>query len=173
MPVVGFLSGQSPDTYAPFPAAFRQGLGDQLPALAGDLVRRQANVIAATGGIASGFAAKAATTSIPIVFNSGEDPVQAGLVSSLNQPGGNVTGVSWFSVDSEAKRLSLLHQLVPSAAVVGLLANPKDPELDPALEVASDAARAIIPSAFAAPIETSRTRPRPNGPRSLTTTITL
>ena len=164
MPVIGFLSGQSPDTYAPFPEAFRQGLKEsgfvdgnnvtieyrwarghpeQLPALAADLVQRQVDVIAATGGLAPGLAAKAATKSIPIVFNCGEDPVQAGLVSSLNRPGGNVTGISWFSVDSAAKRLSLLHQLIPATKVIAFLANPKDPELPPQLEAVKDAAGAL------------------------------
>ena len=164
MPVVGFLSSQSPDTYAPFPAAFRQGLKEsgfvdgqnvtieyrwahghpeQLTALASDLVRRHVDVIAATGGVASALAAKAATTTIPIVFNSGEDPVNAGLVSSLNRPGGNVTGVSWFSSDMAAKRLAILHQAIPAAGVVGFLADPKDPELLPQLAAVRDAAPAL------------------------------
>ena len=164
MPVIGFLSSQSPDTFAPFPAAFRQGLkefgfvdgenvtieyrwaqghNDQLPGLAADLVRRQVNVIAATGGIASALAAKAATTTIPIVFNSGDDPVQAGLVSSLNRPGGNMTGVSWFSDETGAKRLSMLHQLVPAAAVMAFLVNPSEPELLPNLAATRDAVRAL------------------------------
>ncbi|MFZ0524696.1 MAG: ABC transporter substrate-binding protein, partial [Xanthobacteraceae bacterium] len=164
MPIIGFFSSQSPVTYAPFPAAFRQGLKesgfvdgenvtieyrwarghvDQLSALAADLVQRQVNVIAATGGVASALAAKAATKTIPIVFNSGEDPVQAGLVSSLNRPGGNVTGVSWFNDELVAKRLSLLHQLVPAAAVIGILANPRDPELPPQLTAAKVAAHSL------------------------------
>jgi ABC-type uncharacterized transport system substrate-binding protein len=160
MPVIGFLSSQSPDTYAPFPAAFRQGLKEsgfvdgenvtvvyrwaqghteQLPALAADLVRRQVVVISATGGVNSALAVKAATTTIPIVFNSGEDPVQAGLVNSLNRPGGNITGVSWFSDEVGAKRLGLIHQLVPNARVVAVLANPNEPETAPNL-AAIDAA---------------------------------
>jgi len=164
MPVVGFLSSQSPNDYAPFPAAFRRGLSetgyivgkdvaveyrwargnpDQLPILADDLVRRQVNVISATGGTAAGLAAKAATKSIPIVFNSGQDPVQAGLVASLNRPGGNVTGVSWFTVESAAKRLAMLHEMVPTAPVIAFLANPKDPELTPQLAPIADAAHAL------------------------------
>lgn len=164
MPMVGFLSGQSSDSYAPFPAAFRQGLKElgfvdgqnvtieyrwaqghpeQLPALAADLVQRQVNVIAATGGVVSALAAMAATTTIPIVFNSGEDPVQAGLVSSLNRPGDNVTGVSWFSDETGAKRLSLLHQLVPSTQVIGFLADPSAPETLPTLAATRDAAHAL------------------------------
>lgn len=164
LPVVGFLSSQSPDTYAPFPTAFRQGLkesgfvdgqnvtieyrwarghNDQLPVLAADLVQRQVNVIAATGGVASALAAKAATKTIPIVFNSGEDPVQAGLVPSLNRPGGNVTGVSWFTDELVAKRLSLLHQLVPAAVVIGILADPREPELPPQLTATKVAARSL------------------------------
>ena len=164
MPVVGFLSGQSANTYALFPAAFRRGLSeldyvegknvaieyrwanghpDQLPALAADLVHRQVDVIAATGTVASGLAAKAATTSIPIVFNSGEDPAEAGFVSSLNRPGGNVTGISWFSVESVAKRLALLHEMVPTAKIIAFMANPKDPELAPQLSAAQAAAHAL------------------------------
>ena len=131
-PVIGFLSSQSPVTYAPFPAAFREGLKEsgfvdgqnvtivyrwaeghpeQLAALAADLVRRQVAAISATGGVNSALAAKAATTKIPIVFNSGEDPVQAGLVTNLNRPGSNITGISWFSDEVGAKRLGLMHQL--------------------------------------------------------------
>jgi putative ABC transport system substrate-binding protein len=164
MPVIGFLSGQSPDTYAPFPAAFRQGPAEAgfvdghnvkieyrwarshfeaLPALAADLVRLKVDVISATGGVLAVRAVKALTQSIPAVFNSGEDPVQAGIVTSLNRPGGNITGISWFNVDSVAKRLSLLHQIAPAAAAIAFLANPKDPELEPQLAVAKNAAQAL------------------------------
>jgi len=164
IPVVGFLSSQSPDTYAPFPAAFREGLketgfvdGDnvtisyrwakgkpeQLAALAADLVRSEVAVIAATGGVISALTAKAATTTIPIVFNSGEDPVQAGLVPNLNRPGGNITGVSWFSDELGAKRLGLMHQLVPTAAIMAILANPSEPETAPNVTAAEMAARTL------------------------------
>ncbi len=164
MPVIGFLSSQSPDSYGLFLAAFRQGLKesgleegrdvaieyrwarshfDQLPTLAAELVRLRVSAIAATGGLPSVFAAKGATTSIPIVFNSGADPVQAGLVSSLNRPGGNVTGVTWFSIDSSTKRLSLLHEIAPAASVVAFLTNPKDPELTRLLPPIQEAARSL------------------------------
>jgi putative tryptophan/tyrosine transport system substrate-binding protein len=162
--VVGFLSSQSPEGYGPYAKAFREGLGeagfvegqnvaveyrwargnfDQLPALAAELVQRQVDVIASTGGVVTAQAVMKATTSIPIVFNSGEDPVQAGLVQSLNRPGGNVTGVSWFNVDAAAKRLALLHQMVPAASTAALMGNPKDPEHAPALAAVKDAARTL------------------------------
>jgi putative tryptophan/tyrosine transport system substrate-binding protein len=150
MPVVGFISGGSPDGYAPLAAAFRQGLNesgyvegrnvmiefrwaqnqnDRLPALAADLVARQAVVIAA-GGISSALAAKAATPTIPIVFEAGSDPVKTGLVASLNRPGGNVTGVSNFAAVLAPKVLALLHELVPNGpTVIAVLVNPTTPNL--------------------------------------------
>jgi putative ABC transport system substrate-binding protein len=164
MPVIGFLSGQSSDTYARFADAFRQGLAEAgyvegrnvaieyrwgegrpeaLPALAADLVRGRVAVIAATGGLPAARAAKAATTTIPIVFNCGEDPVEAGLVASLNRPGGNATGVSWFSTDVAGKRLGLLKELVPSATVIAVMVNMNDPEGEAALSGVEAAARTL------------------------------
>jgi putative ABC transport system substrate-binding protein len=146
MPVIGFLNNSSPDAYAPFVAAFRQGLTDtgyiegstvaiefrwaegqseRLPTLAADLVRRQVAAIFANGP--SIPAAIAATATIPIVFGTGGDPVQLGFVASLNHPGGNVTGVTFLVQTIGAKRLELLRELVPGAIVVGFLVDPTNP----------------------------------------------
>ena len=145
MPVIGFLSGRSPYESSSAVAAFRQGLDetgyfesknvvieyrwaegryDRLPALAAELVSRQVTVIAAVGGPSSGLAAKGATATIPIVFISGADPVQEGLVASLNKPGGNATGVAPLLPAMEGKRFGLLHEVVPNAALIGVLLNP-------------------------------------------------
>jgi putative tryptophan/tyrosine transport system substrate-binding protein len=148
-PAIGFLHS---GTVAPFQtqlAAFQQGLKeggyivgqnvaieyrwaegniDLLPELAADLVRRKVNVIAAMGGPSSNMAAKNATTTIPVVFSTGADPVKMGLVTNVRQPGGNVTGITFFSEELGAKALSLLRELVPGAKTVGLMVNPGNPE---------------------------------------------
>jgi putative ABC transport system substrate-binding protein len=149
MPAIGFLNSLRQRDRPNLQAAFRRGLSeagyvdgrnvtiesrfaenqhDRLPALAADLVGRKVAVIAATGGGASILAAMAATKTIPIVFTTGGDPVQQGYVASLNRPGSNVTGVSWFANLVTGKGLGLLHELVPNAAVIALLVNPRLPE---------------------------------------------
>jgi len=154
MPVIGFLGSSSLDLYADPVRAFRQGLGEtgyvegrnvaiefrwangqneRLPALAADLVRRQVTVIVAPGSTPAALAAKAATTTIPIVFQVGIDPIAAGLVTSLARPGGNVTGVTNINTELVSKRLELLRELVPKATVVALLVNPTSPEITEAV----------------------------------------
>jgi putative tryptophan/tyrosine transport system substrate-binding protein len=119
-----------------------EGQNDRLPALAADLVRRQVDVIVATGG-ATAIAAKAAATKIPIVFSGGGDPVALGLVASLNRPGGNATGVNMFTTQLGPKRLGLLRELVPTAALTAVLINPKGPNIDEQLKDVHEAARAV------------------------------
>jgi len=164
MPVIGFLSGRSPGESESVEAAFRQGLKesgyaegqnvhiafrwaegryDRLPALVASLVDIRVAVIAAAGGQAVPLAAKAATSTIPIVFVSGEDPVKHGLVASLNRPGGSATGVSMFLSEMEAKRLALLHELVPTATMIGVIVNPSSPSIDTQLREINSAARAL------------------------------
>src|SRR5262249_53230592 len=111
---------------------------DRLPTLAADLVRRQVAVIVAGGGAVSVRAAKAATTTIPIVFSMGDDPVKLGLVNSLNLPGGNLTGISLLTTGLEAKRLELLHEAVPGASVIGLLVNPSFSDVETQLKDCRD-----------------------------------
>ena len=145
MPVIGLLNGQSADSYSHLMAALRKGLDEigyvegrnlaieyrwgegheeRLPALAADLVRRQVAVIVAGGSPGSTLAAKAATSAIPIVFTSGVDPVALGFVASLNRPGGNVTGIYFFTQSLQEKRLGLLHEMVPTATTIAVLINP-------------------------------------------------
>jgi putative tryptophan/tyrosine transport system substrate-binding protein len=159
MPVVGFLGAPSPAPYAAYVTAIQQGLKeagyvegqnvrfeyrwaeghyDRLPALAADLVNRQVVVIVPIGGAPSTVAAKSATATIPIVFALAADPIKMGLVESLNRPGGNVTGVAF-----EAKRLELLHQLVPTSALIGILVNPGNAQAEIQLQELLKAARAF------------------------------
>jgi putative ABC transport system substrate-binding protein len=117
-----------------------EGHYDRLPTLASDLVRRQVAVIAAVGGEPSALAAKAATTTIPIVFSIGGDPIRVGLVSNLNRPGGNITGVNFFQSDIGAKRLGLMHELLPKATVIGFLVNPTFTDAEAEIRDANEAA---------------------------------
>ena len=161
MPVIGFLDSASPEAY--FTTAFRQGLKeagyveghnvaiehrwaeehyDRLPALATDLVRRQVAMIVA-GGTPAALAAKAASSTIPIVILVGVDPVQIGLVAGLNRPGGNVTGLAVLGVELAAKRLEVLHELLRTSAVVALLVKPNTPITEPETKGVRDAARSL------------------------------
>jgi putative ABC transport system substrate-binding protein len=161
MPVIGLLGSESSDLLEVRLRVFRQtlsaagyvegrnvaieyrwagGHNDRLPALAADLIRRQVTVIVTPGSTQAALAAKAATTTIPIVFQVGSDPIQAGLVASLNRPGGNVTGVTSLNMEVGPKRIELLHELVPTATTFALLVNPTNPELTD--RVSRDTARA-------------------------------
>ena len=163
MPVIGFLNSASPESYARMVAAFRRGLNekgyvegqsvaieyrwaegryDRVPEMAGELVRRQVAVIAATGTPAM-LAAKAATTAIPIVFTTGTDPVQLGVVTSLNRPGGNVTGVTTLNVEVAPKRLELARELIPGTSTVAVLINRTNPETETELRIMQTAASAL------------------------------
>src|SRR5262249_38214816 len=122
---------------------FAENRNERLPALATELANRKVAAIAATGGGNSIFAAKAATTTIPIVFVTAGDPIHQGYVSSLNRPGGNITGINWFGSQLAAKGLGMLRELVPKASIVGLLVNPKLPETQRTRSDAEDAARAL------------------------------
>jgi putative tryptophan/tyrosine transport system substrate-binding protein len=164
MPVIGFIRTTSPDDSTKLVEAFRRGLSevgyvegrnvvieyryaqgqiDRLPALAADLVARRVALLAATGGTISARAAKAATTTIPVVFTTGDDPVKAGLVGSLSRPGGNLTGISVFATRLGAKRLALLHELVPAADPMAILLNPKTPDSDDEAKDVQEAARSL------------------------------
>ena len=163
MPVIGFLHARSPEDSAPQVGAFRRGLAErgyvegqnvtveyrwgrgqysQLPAMAAELVRRPVTVLVA-GAEPAVLAAKAATSSIPIVFSVGSDPVKLGLVASYNRPGGNVTGINILTTTLEAKRLGLLHELVPQAATIGVLLNPKSPAYENQLKEVHEAVLAL------------------------------
>ena len=148
MPVIGYLGAESPTAFASRVRAFRQGLGEtgyvegrnvaiefrwaegqhnRLPALAADLAGRPVNVIVAPGGAPAALAAKSATTTIPIVFEMGADPIAMGLIATLNRPGGNLTGVTSLNVQVTPKRLEILHEMVPTAALIAVLLNPTSP----------------------------------------------
>jgi len=165
MPTIGFVNGASADTSTRKAAAFRKGLGeagyvegqnvmaeyhwlagqyDRLPSVMAELVRRRVAVIATPGSTPSAVAAKAATTTIPIVFGVGEDPVRLGLVASLARPGGNATGINFFVQELVAKRLGLLHEMVPKATRIAVLVNPANaPTAATTLRAMPEAARAI------------------------------
>jgi putative ABC transport system substrate-binding protein len=164
MPVIGFLHVASANSMSHLVIGFRQGLKeagyiegenvaieflwadgqfDRLPALAAELVRRQVAVIVAGGGETAALAVKAVTTTIPIVFNVGRDPVIAGLVASLSRPGGNATGVNIYAAELGAKRLGLLHELIPVASVIAFLTNPNFPPAETEVREVEAAARLI------------------------------
>ena len=164
LPVIGYLGGSTETAGPHFAAAFRQGLGElgyvegrnvailyrwaedryeRLPALAADLVSRRVAVIVANVVTAAAVAAKSATTTIPIVFAIGADPVNIGLVASLNRPGGNATGVAFLNTALTAKRLELLHEIVPAAASIGFLVNPTLRNTEASLREAESAARIL------------------------------
>jgi putative ABC transport system substrate-binding protein len=163
-PVIGLLASSSAAEWVPFVTAFQRGLKetgyaegenvtieyrwadgqyDRLPALAADLVRRQVAVIFAAGSAAPALAAKAATAAIPIVFANGSDPVQFGMVASLNRPGGNVTGVNFLAADLGEKALGLIHELVPNVAVGAMLVNANNPNAGSVTKNAQETGRSL------------------------------
>ena len=169
IPTIGFMSGRSPDESKHLVAAFQQGLGesgfvegknitieyrwalgqyDRLPALAAGLVKRSVAVLVAVGGEPSALAAKQATSTIPIVFGLGGDPVKTGLVERLNQPGANATGFTLMTADLEPKRLGMLHDLVPNAGVIGVLINPEFPPAASQITTLEKAAETIAQRLF-------------------------
>jgi len=172
MPVIGFMSGRSPEDSAHLVSAFRQGVAetgliegqtvtieyrwalgdyDRLAALAADLVGRKIAVLVGVGGDVSALAAKNATATIPVVFGMGSDPVKAGLVASFNRPGGNATGFTLWTDEMESKRLGLLREIVPAAQLIGILVNPKFP---PSVQELGDldlAAKGVGQRLFVAP----------------------
>jgi putative ABC transport system substrate-binding protein len=164
MPVIGFLSSRAPEDSPHLVVAFRHGLADGgfvegqnvaieyrwargqydlLPGMAAELVSRRVNVLTAAGGEPSALAAKRATSTIPIVFGLGSDPISVGLVESWNRPGGNATGITLLTRALEPKRLGLLREVVPGVTLVGVLLNPSFPTADRQLEEIEEAARAI------------------------------
>jgi putative tryptophan/tyrosine transport system substrate-binding protein len=164
IPVIGFLTSLGRNDRPNLADAFRRGLSetgfvegrdvaieyrfaenqhDRLPAMAADLIGRKVAVIAATGGPNPVLAAKESTSTVPIVFTSGSDPVQAGFVTSLNRPGGNITGISWFGARLSGKALGLLHELIPNAAVFAMMVNPNNPESEYSPRDAQEAARML------------------------------
>jgi len=163
-PLIGYLSARSPDDSAYLVAAFRRGLGesgfvegknltieyrwargqyDRLPALATELVRRPIAILVSTGGEPAALAAKSVTSTIPIVFTIGGDPIKLGLVASYNRPGGNATGINILTNTLEAKRLGLLHELVPQATTIGFLLNSNNPPAERQLQDAQEAVRTL------------------------------
>jgi len=151
LPVVGFLGAPSAAPYAPYVAAVHQGLKevgysehqnvameyrwadgqyDRLPAMAADLVNRRVAVLVPIGGAPATMAAKAATSTIPIVFNLGADPIQLGLVANLNRPGGNITGIAIMTMELQSKRLELLHELAPASTSIAILLNPANAQAE-------------------------------------------
>ena len=164
MPMIGFLSSRASSGSATLIAAFHQGLKeagyvegqntmiafrwaeghyDRLPALAAELVGMRVTVMVAAGGGPTPRVARAATTTIPIVFMTGDDPVAVGLVESFNRPGGNATGVSQLAIAMEAKRLEILRELIPKISVIAMLINPNNPQSSVQSKEISDAARVI------------------------------
>ncbi len=171
MPVVGFMSGRSPNDSVYLVTAFREGLADKgfvegqsvaiefrwalgdygrLPALAADLVNRRVAVLVGVGGDVSASVAAKATKTIPVVFGMGGDPVKGGLVASFNRPGGNVTGYTLWTSEMESKRLGLLRELVPGVPLIGVLVNPQFPPTEQELADLEPAAKAVNQKLFVA-----------------------